>query len=820
MQYQPESMFANRYKLIKELGRGGFSVVWKAQDTMADDTEIAIKIYAPGTGLDQNGIKLFSREYSLVQSLNHQRLLKASYFDVADGSPFLVMPYCESGSLNSLLQEKDSFSEEEIAKVMAQVGEGLAYLHKNEILHQDIKPDNVLVDKHGDYLLTDFGISGRIRSTLRKSVGSAGSMTVAYSPPERFSSTPQSVPESDVFSLGVMLYELATGDVPWNGSGGVIMLQGAEVPDMPEAYSRRMNQWIQACMHKNSADRPSSKQIADAANEFLKTGAWSAVPAKENPPQAVADTPKKAGRVTEAIPQGGLNIPPVVENAAPKGTGNATIREGSGGSLEKKKSGSGMLIGIAAIAVVVIGIALYFFVLKPKPVDPTIPVVTTNEQFEKLKAEAMTLYNAAEYEEAKIKFSAALAFDDSASDIKALIDSCTAKLNKSKEPILVAKNDDKIINPNPNPKPIDDKTNTPKTTRGTLNLTSVDGDKFTYTGEIMNGMANGYGRAEYENGNIYEGNWVNNRRVGSGTLNYASKVVYVGSFEDDKISGRGIMSWPDGDKYDGQYANALRNGRGIYTFKTGDIYSGDWVANLRTGQGTYTWKDGSRYVGGWKDSKYHGYGTMYSTTGSITEQGNYEDGKFMGSAATAANYVYTNNFNGAQTEFPSTDGTANNIVNGSGKLNFKHKGGKGFFGYYTQGFASLDNSKNFNIEVTGRAMDIPSDASSVNYGLIFGREGSNYYRFAVGTDGQFAVHRYAGSWQAIIDWKSSSAVNKFSANKLKITKSGSTYLFYVNGTEVGRTSSITSWYGSGIGFGVSDGGTVDFTAFRFDGTRK
>ncbi len=818
MQYHPETMFANRYKLIKELGRGGFSVVWKAQDTMADDTEIAVKIYAPGTGLDQNGIKLFSREYSLVQSLNHQRLLKASYFDVADGSPFLVMPYCESGSLNSLLQEKENFTEEEIATVMAQVGEGLAYLHKNEILHQDIKPDNVLVDKHGDYLLTDFGISGRIRSTLRKSVGSAGSMTVAYSAPERFSSTPQSVPESDVFSLGVMLYELATGDVPWNGSGGVIMLQGAEVPDMPEAYSRRMNQWIQACMQKNSGDRPSSTQVANAANEFLKTGAWPAVPVKAAPTLGATDAPKKVGRVTEAIPQGSLNIPPVADNSASKGTGSATIREGSGGSIEKKKSGSGMAIGIAALAIVVIGIALYFFVLKPKPTDPTIPVVTTNEQFEKLKAEAMTLYNAAEYEEAKIKFSAALAFDDTATDIKALIDSCTAKLNKpkDKEPVVVAKNNDKIVNP----KPTDDKTVIPRVTRGTLNLTSVDGDKFTYTGEIVNGMANGYGRAEYENGNKYEGNWEDNKRVGSGTLNYSSNVNYVGNFDGDKLSGRGIMTWPDGDKYDGQYSNGLRSGKGVYTFKTGDVYSGDWTANVRTGQGTYTWKDGSRYVGGWKDSKYHGYGTMYSTTGSITEQGNYEDGKFMGTPAAAANYLYTNNFNGSQSEFASTDGTSNNIVNGSGKLNFKHKGGKGFFGYYTQGFSSLDNTKNLSIEVTGRAMDIPTDATSVNYGLIFGRDGSNYYRFAIGTDGQFAVHRYSGSWQAIIDWKASSAIYKFSANKLKITKSGSTYIFYVNGTEVGRTSSITSWYGTGIGFGVSDGGTVDFTAFRFEGTRK
>ena len=189
MHFKENDLLLNRYRLTKKIGKGGFSVVFKAVDEVTNVTQ-AIKIYAPDKGLDEKSEKQFSREYTITQSLIHTNLLKATHYDLLPElkAPFLVMPYCEKGSLASLLQDKDALSEEELAKLMADIGDGLYYLHSREpsILHQDIKPDNILIGDDGNYLLTDFGISSKMRSTLRKSTMQNSALTVAYAPPEKY----------------------------------------------------------------------------------------------------------------------------------------------------------------------------------------------------------------------------------------------------------------------------------------------------------------------------------------------------------------------------------------------------------------------------------------------------------------------------------------------------------------------------------------------------------------------------------------------------------------------------------------------------------
>ena len=274
--FKANDMYAGRYLLEKLVGEGGFSEVWKAKDIMADEATVAIKIYAPEKGLEEFGIKQFRKEYSITHHLAHPHLMKVFYFDIAGRSPYLIMPYYKLGSLSNLLYEQGSLDERQIALFMFQVGGALEELHKQEpiILHQDIKPDNILIQEPDHFILTDFGISSQTRHTLSKSTGSFKSLTIAYAPPERFDKNPASNEASDIFSLGVTLYETCTGQVPWEGNGGQSLLKGAQVPDLPSKFPRELNKMIQACMCLDSSERPSASKIKSWGKFYLDNSYW------------------------------------------------------------------------------------------------------------------------------------------------------------------------------------------------------------------------------------------------------------------------------------------------------------------------------------------------------------------------------------------------------------------------------------------------------------------------------------------------------------------------------------------------------------------
>ncbi len=291
---------SGRYQLIEKLGRGGFSEVWKAIDMMADEIELAIKIFAPVQGLDNNGISLFRKEFSLVARISNPYLLKATHFDVFEGSPYLIMPLCQQGSLSHQLFQRGTFHEKQIAEVLYPIASALDYLHSREpeILHQDIKPDNILLDDDGNYLLADFGISSRFRNTVRRTGFSSSALTIAYAPPERFSSRPVCFKASDIFSLGVVLFELADGDVPWMSNGGLALKKGAEIPELPEGFSRELNTIIRQCMALEPEDRPTAAQLKQYAQQYLTSGRWPVALPDTQEPVIAYPTPEAAYRDT------------------------------------------------------------------------------------------------------------------------------------------------------------------------------------------------------------------------------------------------------------------------------------------------------------------------------------------------------------------------------------------------------------------------------------------------------------------------------------------------------------------------------------------
>ena len=157
MQLKNGDIFAEHYQLKKLLGVGSFGEVWLARNILAD-VDVAIKLYGL---LDDNGIKDFREEFKLAYKLHHPNLLHLNHFDVFGQCPFLVMPYCPKGSSASL---KGKISEKQIWRFIRDVSCGLMFLHNQNppIIHQDIKPDNILIGDDDKFIISDFGISRKL----------------------------------------------------------------------------------------------------------------------------------------------------------------------------------------------------------------------------------------------------------------------------------------------------------------------------------------------------------------------------------------------------------------------------------------------------------------------------------------------------------------------------------------------------------------------------------------------------------------------------------------------------------------------------------
>ena len=250
-----------RYALIRFLGNGSFGEVWLAHDQMTG-RDVALKIYL---SLDPAGIEEFQREYANTIDLSSPYLLTPEYFDVYGRRPFLVMKYCENGSSSKLAGQ---ISEDKLWDFIHDVASGLEILHSQSdpIVHQDIKPDNILVYSNGRFLITDFGISKRLRATMRRqSKRDVSSGAIPYMAPERFDANPRLSTASDIWSLGVSIYELATGELPFSGFGGAMQRNGAEIPSIRD-YSSQLNILMQECLCPDVQNRPKATTVKEWAS--------------------------------------------------------------------------------------------------------------------------------------------------------------------------------------------------------------------------------------------------------------------------------------------------------------------------------------------------------------------------------------------------------------------------------------------------------------------------------------------------------------------------------------------------------------------------
>ena len=239
-------------------------------------------------------------------NISHRNLLKPQFFDICEGEPYLVLPYCKRGSINSM---KKKMSEAEAWKLLRDMSSALEYLHTRTppIIHQDLKPDNILIADDGTYMLTDFGVSTslKVQSThsrlsfdddMLNSVG-----TIAYMPPNKFSRKNLPIFANDIWSLGATAFEMLTGELPFGNTGGLIQKKGADVPDLPEEFSTLLNDTIRACMDEDPAKRPFAVKLYEIANDAL-LHPEKLVPMKQEPNRSQEESPSDTPEPPQPAP--------------------------------------------------------------------------------------------------------------------------------------------------------------------------------------------------------------------------------------------------------------------------------------------------------------------------------------------------------------------------------------------------------------------------------------------------------------------------------------------------------------------------------------
>jgi WD40 repeat protein len=201
-----------RYEIIGELGRGGMGTVYRAYDPNFD-RDVALKVLPPQFMNDSDFHRRFEREARTIAALEHPAIVPVYDFGQEDSQPFLVMRFMDGGTLYGRIQ-KGSLSIEETLVILERIGPALDEAHEKGIVHRDIKPENILFDKRGDAHLSDFGLV-KITSMTDSMSFAMVLGTPAYMSPEQVHSDEELGPRSDIYSLGVTLFEMLTGQVPY-----------------------------------------------------------------------------------------------------------------------------------------------------------------------------------------------------------------------------------------------------------------------------------------------------------------------------------------------------------------------------------------------------------------------------------------------------------------------------------------------------------------------------------------------------------------------------------------------------------------------------
>ena len=259
----------DRYEILKLIGEGGMANVYLANDTILD-RQVAIKVLRGDLSNDEKFVRRFQREALAASSLSHSNIVEIYDVGEDDGSFYIVMEYIEGKTLKQLIKKRGVLSLSESMDIMLQLLDALSQAHDSYIIHRDIKPQNIMIKENGLVKITDFGIAmalNRVELTQTNSV--MGS--VHYLPPEQASGKGSTI-RSDIYSLGILMYEMLTGKMPFRGDSAVeiALKHMKESLPSPKEINPILPQAVENIIIKAAAKNPKNryKDVREMADDI------------------------------------------------------------------------------------------------------------------------------------------------------------------------------------------------------------------------------------------------------------------------------------------------------------------------------------------------------------------------------------------------------------------------------------------------------------------------------------------------------------------------------------------------------------------------
>lgn len=366
----------DRYQIVKTIGEGGMANVYLAYDTILE-RNVAVKILRGDLANDEKFVRRFQREALSASSLSHPNIVEVYDVGEDNGVYYIVMEYIEGKHLKQLIKKRGKLTLNEVIDIMLQVTDGIACAHDSYIIHRDIKPQNIMILDSGIVKITDFGIAMALNSTQLTQTNSVMG-SVHYLPPEQASGKGSTV-QSDIYSMGILMYELLSGKLPFRGDNAVeIALKHLkeplpsireECPDLPQAVE---NVILKACA-KNPKNRyPDARSM----HEDLKTCTSAA---RSNEPKYVYKYPEfdEATEKREKALEKTMEFSKLEDTSSEEKDNEVKVKKIDEKEITTKKENKLLVIlgaifaGLAVIAATVVGI----LVLLPSNSEMQVPNV-------------------------------------------------------------------------------------------------------------------------------------------------------------------------------------------------------------------------------------------------------------------------------------------------------------------------------------------------------------------------------------------------------------------------------------------------------------
>ena len=382
-------IFAGRYRIIKQIGRGGMADVYLAKDLILDGEEVAVKVLRTNYQTDPIAVARFQREARAMADLDHPHIVRITDIGEEDGQQYLAMEYVAGLDLKRYIKEHHPLSNEEAVRIMGQILLAMRLAHAKGIVHRDLKPQNILLTPDGTAKVTDFGIAVAFAETsLTQTNSMLGS--VHYLSPEQARGSKATI-QSDIYAMGIIFFEMLTGHIPYDGDSAVtIALQHfqkplpsviAENPSVPQSLE---NVVIKATA-KKLTDR--YQTVSEMYVDLLSSLSYN----RRNEPKLVfEDTSKVDTKTLPKISQSTLTAIPKVQPKeespqSQKPTQKATSKETVAKPVKKRRFKARYLVLLASFILV---LASLFWIVSKTPATVEIPNVagqTVAEAKEKLK---------------------------------------------------------------------------------------------------------------------------------------------------------------------------------------------------------------------------------------------------------------------------------------------------------------------------------------------------------------------------------------------------------------------------------------------------